>query len=963
MKKLGKLKWLWSLAAVLLLLGGMTACSSDDDDDDGSGPSGIKEDPKPADSTGSHLVKFNAANTEWTDSDLIIKGSASSGGKEGYLVLNKRIDLSADDVTIEADVAFSSLSGHVGLGFISVVGKERKSYSLLTGQNIKNVSCTLGGGGNGLTPAVSWATGTTYHFKAAFTSANYAADGSKNAIVYTVSDANGTELGTNTTPMWHSEDDIVYVALGGTTAENASYSNIKIKVGDTEYTFDGLDEQTELPSLSASTSALRLKLNNSDTFTYESTTSGKNSGITLEYDNTLLEVTDDKNGTVTVKGIKPTTSTSLKVINAGTTYITTTLTVVVEDFAAEDSYGALTSVYPANGAEAAYEDGELRITFDAEPTVSATGSVSIYDADGNWVDTIKATDEAIDVQSGNTIKVKDQMIRVEGKSVFITPHYGVLEAGKTYYVAIPKDVITGTLNGQTFVGLTENKDKASWMFTVRAAPTISSTITVDGAETSAADFRTIHGALLAIGSNTGNYTIKVAEGTYRELVHFNGAANITIEGPENNRGAGTVIQWTNLNKWNGSMDTRAVVYFGTNAGNLTLKNITITNTTDRSEVGTADTQAETLYYKGSNHVSAANCSFNSYQDTICTRGKAWFYDCYIEGDTDFIWGYSDVALFEKCDLVCLNDEAKSAKSDILFVARTGTLNAAKMGKGYVLLNSNVTVKDGITAYLGRNAGSGDFYDQIAIVNTAFAVEGQGVVSTDLWSDAKVYTYLNGKEDKIGLKFYNLTGDIDTTKAIEHVGKISAADYALEFNGRRAILNRAYIVEEDAYAAKESFDEATLSSLEAYFNADEDASKDNEYEGEDGPVKVTWDFKSMTTSLASGMEINGTKGVVADDTVGINLLIDATGGKFAQRSSGDAQVNNGTIIKVPVSVGSVVSFSGNWKTECTIDGIESDTLAYTGEPATKTGYVTIVARSNNCYFYSISVTGVNVTEWR
>ena len=38
MKKLGKLKWLWSLAAVLLLLGGLTACGSDDDSSGGSEP-------------------------------------------------------------------------------------------------------------------------------------------------------------------------------------------------------------------------------------------------------------------------------------------------------------------------------------------------------------------------------------------------------------------------------------------------------------------------------------------------------------------------------------------------------------------------------------------------------------------------------------------------------------------------------------------------------------------------------------------------------------------------------------------------------------------------------------------------------------------------------------------------------------------------------------------------------------
>ena len=842
-----------------------------------------------------HLTKFNAADTEWADSDMIIKGSASSGGAEGYLVLNHKIDFANENITIEADVKFSSLSGHVGLGFISVDGSDRKGYSLLTGQNIKNVTCTLGGGGNGLTPAVTWAVDTTYHFKAEFTSANYSEDASTNSIVYTVYDANGTVLGTNTTPVWHSASDVVYVALGGTTAKNASYSNISIKVGSTEYEFDGLDEQTVLSSLSVSASSARILLNDSETITYTSKAAGADAGVTLDYDSTYLTVTDDKNGTLTIKGIAATTSTTLKVLNKAATYIYAEINVVVEDFVSSDSYGSLTTVYPANGEAAAYEDGELRITFDASPTVAESASISIYDSDGNWVDTVKASDETLSVQSGNTINVKDQLIRVSGNAVYFTPHYGVLEAGKTYYVAIPKDAITGTLNGKTFVGLTNDKSNASWKFTVRSAPSISSTITVDGSENSTADFRTVHGALLAIGSQTGDYTINIAAGTYREPVHFNGGANITLAGQGTNaRGTDTVIQWTNLNKWNGSMDTRAVVYFGASAGNLIVKNLTIKNTCDRSVVGTADTQAEALYDKSSNKLVVYNSTLLSHQDTVCTRGPSWFYDCYIEGDTDFIWGYSDVALFEKCDLKCLADVTKLSKSaaDILFVSRCGTLSKAKMGKGYVLLNSTVTVEDGITAYLGRNAGSGDFYDQIAVVNTSFAVEGTGVVSSDLWSGATVYSYLDGKEDKIGLKYYNLTGNISTASAIAHVAAISASDYAKEFNGRRTVLNRVYVKEDDSYATGSAWDETYLTALEADANAVEDESKDNVY-GEE--ATYSW----LVETTADGTYTDG------------NLSVTISGSN-ANDHGVEVKATGKTTVTISLPVGSYILDAGTCK---------------------------------------------------
>ncbi len=904
MKKLGKV--FATLAAVAMLGTGFFSCSGDSGGNDGG---------KTTKKVTTHLVKFNAASTEWAAENMTIVGSASSGGQEGYLVLNHKIDIPTESVTVEADVTFSSLSGHVGLGFISVDGSNRKGYSMLTGQNIKNVSATLGGGGNGLSPSVSWATGTKYHLKAAYTAKNNTEYGTAKCIVYTCYDANGNELGSNETPLYYGTTDIVYPALGGTTAANATYSNIKITVADTEYSFDGLDEQTELAVLSTSTSSLRLKLNEEDTFTYECLAGGDASAITLDYDSSLLEVTDDaENKTVTVKGIAPTTSTTITVTNAGATYIQAVITVVVEDFNSEDAYGALSDVYPAAGETAAYEDAVFRLTFDDEPVVSSTGSISIYDEDGNWVDTVKASDETLDVPSGKnqaltTVNVKDQLIRVEGNSVYFTPHYGVLEAGKSYFIAIPKNTITATLNGTAFDGLALNKDDPSWAFTVRAAPAVSAndTITVSGAESDSSDFRTVHGALQAIGSSSGDYYIIIAPGIYRELVHFNGPANIALFGDTSeSRGADVVIQWTNLNKWNGSMDTRAVVYFGDNAGDVIISNVTIKNTTDRSKVGTADTQAEALYCKSSSKkLVAFNATFLSYQDTICTKGPTWFYDCYIEGDTDFIWGYSDVALFENCDLKCLLDPTKATSSvaDILFVSRCGTKSKAKLGKGYVLLNSTVTIEDGVTTYLGRNAGSGDFYDQIAVVNTVFTKEGAGSVSTDLWSGS-TYDYINGKEDKVGLKFYNLTGDISTAAPVAHVGEISAEDYALEFNGRRAILNRVYVVEDDAYAAGSKWDEDFLETIESNANAVADASKNNVYGGEvskswiveitgdgdysDGDLAVT---VSGTNSNNHGAEVKATGTSVVTITIPAgNYILDAGTCKYGTADSGET-INN------------------------------------------------------------------------
>ena len=96
---------------------------------------------------------------------------------------------------------------------------------------------------------------------------------------------------------------------------------------------------------------------------------------------------------------------------------------------------------------------------------------------------------------------------------------------------------------------------------------------------------------------------------------------------------------------------------------------------------------------------------------------------------DFIWGTSDATLVESSSLHFINDVGGGAASYGLFVARTGTTIAAAangtVGKGYVLLNSAVNVDANVTAYFGRDAGVGAYYDQAALVNVTFS--GAGMV--------------------------------------------------------------------------------------------------------------------------------------------------------------------------------------------------------------------------------------------
>jgi pectin methylesterase-like acyl-CoA thioesterase len=250
----------------------------------------------------------------------------------------------------------------------------------------------------------------------------------------------------------------------------------------------------------------------------------------------------------------------------------------------------------------------------------------------------------------------------------------------------------------------------------------------------------------------------MAAGTYTELVHYVGPTatqTITIQGPAgNNKGDNCVVQYTNGNAMNGSTATRPSVYFS--GVNLILQNITLKNTGVRSVVN----QAEALYFAGGSAytLAAFNSSFSSNQDTIQTSGRSWFYNCYVEGNVDFIWGTGDAALFENCSLRFINDLAGAAASYGLFVARTGATIAATadgtVPKGYVLLNSTVSVDANVTAYFGRDAGAGAYYDQAALVNVTFS--GAGTIGAGIWNVTIVPTSL-GDASYVGWKAAGCTG--------------------------------------------------------------------------------------------------------------------------------------------------------------------------------------------------------------
>jgi hypothetical protein len=584
----------------------------------------------------------------------------------------------------------------------------------------------------------------------------------------------------------------------------ATVTNLVIKDATGATVFDSATGAlvTYVPA-SLTLSAATVNVNKGDSTTVTATAiavGGAAAGVTAVADDPTIVGVTVANGatssTITLEGLGSGVS-NVTVTNPSDTNPATSskvIQVAVAEFTTTDGYGPLTTAYPAPGATAAYTDGELSLSFDGPPALNSGGTIRVYKSDGTLVDTVAFAGET-NTYGTTTINVGGQLARVSGNTVFFAPHLGKLAYATAYYVAIPKGAISGTLNGVAFGGLSNLSAVATWSFTTRAAPALTATgITVDGSPTSTANFRTIQGALggiASLGGSPSSVTIKVAAGTYRELVHYTGPGpsaplTVTIAGPAGNARGDTCIQrYANGNGMNGSTSTRPTFYFS--GANLVLENITLENTALRSAVS----QAEALYFASGTAftVAAGNSSFLSNQDTIQTSGRAWFYDCFIEGNVDFIWGTSDATLIEGSSLHFLNDAGGGAATYNLFVARTGATIAATangtVGKGYVALDSTVAVDANVTALFGRDAGGSGFYDQAALVNVTFT--GAGSVGAGLWTTGTAPLSL-GDSSYVGWKSAGCTGLNLASLSTSPLTSAVIASQATEYATRSQILN-------------------------------------------------------------------------------------------------------------------------------------------------------------------------------
>ena len=209
------------------------------------------------------------------------------------------------------------------------------------------------------------------------------------------------------------------------------------------------------------------------------------------------------------------------------------------------------------------------------------------------------------------------------------------------------------------------------------------------------DFKTVQAAIDSVASgNKERVRILIRPGTYTEkLVVRKPMVSFIGEGAKPEE---TVLTF-NQSALSPKPEGKAGETVGTTGSASTLiagndfvaENLTFANSTpdNVAQAVALKTQADRLVFK--------NCRFLGFQDTLYpTAGRQYFKDCYITGDTDFIFGNA-IAVFDHCTI---------NSSDAGFVTAANT--KPETPHGFVFLDCTLTATDAAakrpgTTFLGR----------------------------------------------------------------------------------------------------------------------------------------------------------------------------------------------------------------------------------------------------------------------
>jgi pectinesterase len=252
-------------------------------------------------------------------------------------------------------------------------------------------------------------------------------------------------------------------------------------------------------------------------------------------------------------------------------------------------------------------------------------------------------------------------------------------------------------------------------------------------------------AAVAAGASSRQY-IAVAAGTYRELVCVpSGAPPITLYGTDPDaartvvvfdnysgkpKSVGTPANPCNPNLNGETIGTSGSTTFAVYSADFQAKNLSFVNDTDEAAAASESVQGVALTVQG-DRASFENVRVLGNQDTlfvktsnVATVARSYFKACYVEGDTDFIFGRG-TAVLDGCTIHSITSRTDSG---VAIAPSTDSRNPF----GILVNGATFSADDGAAAgsiHLGRawDEGQGDVTTYATNVTSGIYPNGQATV--------------------------------------------------------------------------------------------------------------------------------------------------------------------------------------------------------------------------------------------
>ncbi len=274
------------------------------------------------------------------------------------------------------------------------------------------------------------------------------------------------------------------------------------------------------------------------------------------------------------------------------------------------------------------------------------------------------------------------------------------------------------------------------------------------AKDASADFTTLQAAIDAATADPGPTTIRVGRGTYREVVTVAPAAPPIALVGATGHARDVVLTYDNASRTVGAggtpLGTSGSASLTVLADRFSARDLTIENAYVRdADPGVRDQQAVALKTEA-DRLEFRGVRLVGRQDTLYVNAppgrvaRAYFRDCHIEGDIDFIFG-SATAVFDRC-VIRARDRGSTTNNGYVTAAST----ADAQHHGFLIASCRIeSDAPPRTVYLGRPwqpGGDPRAIAQVVVRETWLAAAIRDDPWTDMhsfsWREARFFEYRN-----------------------------------------------------------------------------------------------------------------------------------------------------------------------------------------------------------------------------